>query len=245
MAASDSTHDNDISGQNGDGAGQMMNFALQDIGRDGLGAITDFLGFFAADGSTGQKAFYDLFGMAHEQLDGYGGQTAEGQSLSSLGELGIVGSDNDIRAFYDVQAGFDGPAVYLGDDDFIAVQDSLGETEQMVLVDLESDSLGGFVGRAAAIDSVDHGQVKAGAEVLSGAFNYYHVALIIMISAGEGLDQFTGHLIGTNADGVVLLGAVQGDVNYLGIHRIMFVLEGSKIGGFEHFFVHYLLFCGL
>ncbi len=67
--------------------------------------------------------------------------------------------------------------------------------------------------------------------VLAGASDYYHVALIIMIGAGEGLDQLISHLAGADADGIVLVRAVQGDVDYLGILGIMFVLDPFEIGG--------------
>jgi hypothetical protein len=218
-----------------------VDFISQNGFGDSLSAITDFLGFFAADGPAGEKAFYDFLGMAHNELKGQGRQTTEGQSLSSLGEPGIIGGYNDIRTLYNIQTGFNGPAMNLADDNLIAIQDSLGESKQMVLINLESDSLGGFIGWTSAVDSVNHGEIKSGTKVLAGASYYDYVAIIIMISSFEGFDQVTGHLVGTNADGIVLIGTVQGDINHLGIHFIMFVPDPFEIGWGTYFGPDYLL----
>ena len=210
MAAGKFAHDHDVAGQEGNCGGQVVDFGFQVGFGYGFGYIAGFFSLFTADGTAGKQDFFYFLGVAHDQLERQGGKAAEGEPLTHLGDFGGVRADYDVSCFSDVQAGFDGPAVYLHHDYLVAVQDCLGEPVKLVLVCLESDSLAGFEALGAAVYAVNHGKVEPGAVVLAGAFKDYNVAVIIMVDFPHGLFDIAGHVFFTDADAVVFVRAVQG-----------------------------------
>ena len=98
--------------------------------------------------------------------------------------------------------------MYLHHDDLVAVQNSLREAVELVLVGLEPDSLARFDALGAPVDAVNHGKVEPGAEIPAGALEDNHVAVVIVVDFPHSLLDFTGHLIFTNADSIVLVRTV-------------------------------------